>query len=163
VTLEDFAARIERIQSQARDLTWLGALFRSPEFVEVYSQPPEFREQALQLLRAPDASEPQKIIAALSMQKLPLPELVEFSEQVLRYLESGLLSERVFERAVFPTWDWNTSLCENVADPAVQRLLALVLASPSVSSRRKQIVRDELLTGNARHQVLDLRAAGQIK
>ncbi|HET8644336.1 MAG TPA: hypothetical protein VFO85_02530, partial [Vicinamibacteria bacterium] len=68
----------------------------------------------------------------------------------------------VFERAVFPTYDWSTTLVEAGDDAAVQRLWRRVLASPAVGARRKEIVEREILTGNARRDVLELREAGEI-
>lgn len=160
--MEDLAARIRRIEEQITDLTHAGALLGCPEFLEVYAQPEGHLEDALRVLRTPEVSEVQKTIAALSMQRLPLQKFVEFSEQVLGSLEAGRVSERVFETAVFPTYDWNTMLAENFSDPAAQRLLRLVLASPAVGKIRKAIVRDHILSGNSQKAVLELRDAGQI-
>ena len=38
-----------------------------------------------------------------------------------------------------------------------------VVASPAVNDGRKQIVRDEILTGNARQDVIEMREAGEIR
>lgn len=161
--VDDFIARIARIKAAIGDLTWTGGLLAYEDFTEVHARPEAYLDQALDALRRGGAGEQEKIIIALSMQKLPLPELVRFSEQVLKDLEAGLVSERVFEHAVFPTYDWNTALVEGYGDAGVQRLLQLVLASPSVSPRRKEIVKDEILSGNAQRDVLELRAAGELK
>jgi hypothetical protein len=161
--MEDFTARIKQVEGKIKDLTWLGGLFAYEEFTEVHSQPERYLQEALRALKDADLSDPQKIIIALSIQKLPLEAFVGFSEQVLGFLEAGFVSEAVFEFVVFPTYAWNSRLAESFTDPAVQRLLQLVLASPSVGSRRKEIVKDEILTGNALKNVLELRSAGQIK
>jgi len=160
--MEDLATRLRRIEEQITDLTHAGALLGCPEFVEVYSQPEAHVEGVLEALRAPETSELHKAIAALSMQRLPLQKFVEFSERILGSRETGLVSERVFDIAIFPTYDWNTMLAENYADPAVRRLLNRILTSPAVSDACKAHVRDEILSGNARTAVLELRAAGQI-
>jgi len=55
----------------------------------------------------------QKIIIALSMQSLDLPRFLLFANDMLRFLESGLVSYDVFKLAVFPPLDWNTKLAEN--------------------------------------------------
>lgn len=161
--MEDLVARVRRVEEAIGDLTWAGGLFRYPEFTEVHSRPEAHLDGALQALKSTSATEQQKIIVALSMQKLPLAAFLRFSGHALEYLEAGLISDKVFERAVFPTYDWNTLLAENYADPAVQRFLGRVLASAAVSERRKEIVRDEILTGNAKKDVLELRSAGEIK
>jgi hypothetical protein len=88
---------------------------------------------------------------------------LRFSERVLDLLEKELVPESVFEQAVFPTYDWNTAFAERFDAPEVQRFLQRVLASPAVGAQRKQIVKEEILTGNARKDVLELREAGEIR
>lgn len=160
---EDFVARIRKMRESVEDLTWTGALFALPAFTEIHSQPQAHVDDALAALAGSGVSEDEKVIIALSMQKLPLVEFVRFSERVLECLEAGRLSDVAFESAVFPTYDWNAALAENFADADVQRLLDRVLASPAVSSVRKEIVRDVILTGDALKDVLELRGAGEIK
>jgi hypothetical protein len=161
--VEDFMARIARIKAAIGDLTWTGGLFAYPEFREVHAHPQAHVEAALEVLAGPGTSEQDKVIVALSMQKLPLPERLRFSDKVLGLLDEGLVSQAVFEQAVFPTYDWSTALAERFDDPEVQRFLQRVLASPAVGEQRKGLVRDEYLTGNARKDVLELREAGEIK
>ena len=91
--------------------------------------------------------------------------------------------DRMTEEPVSVAWWVNTSVAEwqnramaaagidpnkwdpsdGFADPAVQRLLQRVLASPDVNDGRKQIVRDEILTGNAQKDVVEMREAGEIR
>lgn len=161
--VDDFMARITRIKAAIGDLTWTGGLFAHEDFRQIHVHPQAHVEEALAALQSGETGEEEKVIAALSMQKLPLPELLRFSERVLDLLEKGLVSEAVFEQAVFPTYDWNTSLAERFDAPEVQRFLQRVLASPAVSAQRKELVKDEILTGNARKDVLELREAGEIR
>ena len=161
--LTAFLARIERIHLGIGDLTWTGGLFSFEEFRDIYARPEEWLESALSALSSEAVGDERKTIVALAMQGLPLPALVAFGERVLARLEAGLVSENVFEHAVFPTYDWNTTLQEHPDDPGVQRLLRQVLDSPRVGAQRKQIVKDGILTGQAREDVLRLREAQQIR
>jgi len=161
--VDDFIARVTRIKAKIGDLTWTGGLLGVEDFREIHAHPQTYLDAALRALEGTALGDEEKIIVALSMQKLPLPELVRFSEGVLSLLEAGRVSETVFQHAVFPTYDWNTALPEDFADSGVQRLLQRVLDSPSVNARRKEIVKDEILTGNAQKDVLELREAGEIK
>jgi hypothetical protein len=161
--VDDFIARIARIKTTVGDLTWTGGLLRVPEFRQVHAHPREHRDAALAALESATLGEEEKVIVALSMQKLPLPELVRFGERVLDLLEADRVPETVFNHAVFPTYDWNTALVEGFADPAVQRLLQRVVASPRVNDGRKHIVKDEILTGNAQRDVVEMREAGEIR
>jgi hypothetical protein len=161
--VEDFIARIARISAAIGDLTWTGGLFAYEDFKQIHGDPQAHVGDALEALGGGQASEQEKIIVALSMQKLALAERVRFAEQVLALFEAGRVSETVFEQAVFPTYDWSTALAEGFADPAARRFLERVLASPAVGARRKEIVKDEILTGNAQKDVLELREAGEIR
>ena len=161
--VDDFIARIARIKKAIGDLTWTGGLLRIEEFRQVYANPREHRQAALAALDAPALDDEEKVVVALSMQKLPLAELVGFGEHALDLLEAGRLPETVFNQAVFPTYDWNTTLVEGYADPAARRLFERVLASKAVNEGRKHIVRHEILTGNAQKDIADMRAAGEIK
>jgi hypothetical protein len=95
------------------------------------------------------------------MQRLPLVSFVTFAEQALSHLESALLTERVFDSAVFPTYEWNTGLAENFTGPTVQTFLQRVLASSSVGEGPKAMA-SEILSGRAAKAVLELRSAGVI-
>lgn len=161
--VDDFMARITRIKAAIGDLTWTGGLFAYEDFRQIHVHPQAHVEVALKALESGGTGEPEKLIVALSMQKLPLPERLRFSERVLDLLEKELVPESVFEQAVFPTYDWNTAFAERFDAPEVQRFLQRVLASPAVGAQRKQIVKEEILTGNARQDVLELREAGEIR
>lgn len=154
--------RVGAIAARIRDLTHPGGLLGYPEFVEVFLEPERYLDEALELLAGPEPTEIEKAIVALAMQRLPLSSFVAFAEQALRGLESGVLTERVFDTAVFPTYEWNTVLAENFADPAVRRLLERVIASSSVGEGSKAMAGGEILSGKAAKAVLELRSAGVI-
>src|SRR6185369_14181732 len=87
--VEDFIARITRIKATIGDLTFTGGLLRLEDFREIHAHPQTYQGAALQALEGAALGEEEKVIVALSMQKLPLPELLRFSEQVLSLLEAG--------------------------------------------------------------------------
>ena len=117
---------------------------------------------ALQVLESRALTEQQKIITALTMQRLPLKEFIKFSEQVLLLLEESKISSEVFRWAIFPTYDWNTLLVKNYRSRAVKELLNKVLQSQEVNDEIKVLVREEIQTGKARKQVQYLKDIGQI-
>lgn len=105
----------------------------------------------------------QKVIIALSMQGLDLPWFLLLTNDMLRLLESGLISYDVFKLAVFPPLDWNTKLAENYEQPDVVRFLHLVLKSEKVEDRRREIIRERILTGKAKLSVLNMRDTGLLR
>jgi len=161
--MSDFAERIRKIEEQIVDLTWMGELFQYPEFREIHEHPANYLSEAWNALKSSEFMDQQKIIIALSMQSLDLPRFLLFANDMLRFLESGLVSYDVFKFAVFPPLDWNTKLAENYEQPDVARFLHRVLKSEQVDDRRKEIIRKRILTGKEKLYVLDMRASGLMK
>jgi hypothetical protein len=159
----DLKTQIIAIETEVVDLTWTGELLVSPKFQAIYQQPEDYMTQVLELLSDPGFTEQQKIIAALALQKLPLPKLVAFDLQMLSFCEQGLIPDTVLEWAVFPPYDWNTKLAENYTRAEVRDLLLKFSTSSVVSSERKQFIQSEILTGNAKKQIKLLRETGQLK
>lgn len=153
----NFGDTIKRIENQIGDLTWTGGLFEYQEFREIYNNPEKYLPEVYNALENPEYSEQQKTIMGLSMQGLTLPKFLLFANNTLRLLESGNVSRKVFEDVVFPTYDWNTKVVENYENPEVTEFLKSVLDSKEVGNRRKEIVREQILTGKAKSYVLDLR------
>lgn len=162
LSMQDFKQEIIKVDKAIQDLTWPGALFKYPFFREIHDKPHLHMSTALQVLESRALTEQQKIITALTMQRLPLKEFIKFSEQVLLLLEESKISSEVFRWAIFPTYDWNTLLVKNYRSRAVKELLNKVLQSQEVNDEIKVLVREEIQTGKARKQVQYLKDIGQI-
>ncbi len=119
----EVAVKIERIEKQVVDLTWLGALLETNDFREIYKHPETYYTAICKFLADQDRTEQQKIIAALSMQKLELGKYLDLADYALRLIEANRISQRVFDAAVFPTYDWDTKIVENYKHPRVRRFL----------------------------------------
>lgn len=159
--MSSFANKIRSIEEQIVDLTWPGGLFEYQEFREIYDNPANYFSEVSEALKSPDFTEQQKIIIGLSMQGINLPQFLSFAKYMLRLLESGAVSQKVFEHVVFPTYDWNTKIVENYEKHDVAQFLQSVLESKEVGDRRKEIIRKEVLTGKAKSYVLDMRQSGK--
>jgi hypothetical protein len=159
-TFEDI---IERIDAAIVDLTWPGGLFNYEEFREIHSRASRYRDAALQALSGERLTEQQKLIVALSMQGLPLPELLDFAHRAIDGFERGHLSARVLRRCIFPTYDWNTTIVERYRSPEVDAVLRRLAGLEGLDEQFEQYVRDEVLTGNAKRTVDGLRDSGQIR
>jgi len=158
--MSNFAERIRKIEAQIVDLTWMGGLFEYPEFREIHEHPTSYLSEVSAALRSPEFTDQQKKIIALSMQKLDLPRFLQFANDMLRLLGSGLVSQDVFGLVVFPPYDWNTKLAENYEQPDVARFLRSVLESKQVDTNEKKYIREEILTGKAKSYVLMTREVG---
>lgn len=112
--------KIAQIQEKIVDLTSIWDVFRSEIFKELYNNPETHLTDVIHLLSNKQVSDTQKIIAALSIQNLPLPKFLFFANKVLTLREGGKISEHIFYMAVFPPYDWNTQLHENYTDKAVK-------------------------------------------
>ncbi len=155
--MSGFGKRIRRIEAQIGNLTWDGELFNYPEFREIHAHPASYLSAAWDALRSTEFTDQQKIIIAFSMQGLDLPRFMRFANDMLRLLESGMISYDVFKLAVFPPLEWNSKLAENYDQPDVARFLQRVLKSEQVEDRRKEIIRERTLTGKARLYALNMQ------
>lgn len=163
MSVQDFNREIAAIDRDIQDLTWAGGLFKYPFFRDVHGQPRRHVATVLQALGSDELTEQQKIIAALTMQRLPLEAFVEFAGQALQLLEAGRISGDVFQWAVLPTYDWNTTLARNYRDASVEALLDRIARSPQVGDELKTLVREEIQTGKALEAIEHLEDTGQLR
>jgi len=160
--MQDFKQAIIKVDKDIQDLTWPGGLFKYPFFREIHDNPSPYMSTALQALAAKELTEQQKIITALTMQRLPLNEVITFSKHVLQLLEDNQISNKILKWAIFPTYDWNTSLVDNGHSVVVKELLNKILQSQKVNDEIKVFIREEMQTDKARKQVQYLKDIGQI-
>lgn len=163
----DFRNRIQRIQEEVIDLTSPSALFDSHLFLEVWQKPEKYVDNVKVFLADSKVTDTKKEIAALSLQSLPLGDFVNFCDYVIRLRTEGKITNKVFYKAIFPGYDWNTKLQENFRNPEVRRLLLRlreIVSGPNkgVHEYDKKYV-DEILSGEADFHIKDLRSAGQIR
>jgi hypothetical protein len=157
-----FEQDIRILESRIVDLTWPGGLFAYDEFREIHGHPSRYRPSAERALAGEDLSEQQKLIVALSMQKLPLEEYLDFAAEVIRLRSHGRISDKVLHWCILPTYDWNTLLVENYAREEVNRLLITVADMAGINEPFRLYVKDEVLTGKAKATVRSLKSSGQI-
>lgn len=155
-----FRDRMSRIEKKVVDLTALSDLFGSQDFIQVYEDPKRNVKDALGLLKS-DAGETAKLIAAYSMQKLPIPDYLKFVDAVLELWKAGRVTAKVYQAAAFPTLEWNTTLQENYKDPAVIAFLKKARAAAKSDESRTYI--DRILSGAAAQDVEDMRDSGTLK
>ena len=161
--MSNFILGIKTIHADIKDLTWAGELFKFEFFRRVHDEPDKYIETVLPSLSGGNMSEQQNIIMVLMMQKLPLAAYLDFAENVYQMLEKGEITHDVFKWAVFPGYEWNTSLAENYKANKVRALINKFMTSEKVDEKLKRYFREELLTGKAKEQVQFLRDIGQIK
>lgn len=155
-----FRDRMSRIEKKVVDLTAPSDLFGSQDFIQVYEDPKRNVKDALGLLKS-DAGETAKLIAAYSMQKLPVPDYLKFVDAVLELWKAGRVTAKVYRAAAFPTLEWNTTLQENYKDPAVIAFLKKARAAAKSDESREYI--DRILSGAAAQDVEDMRDSGTLK
>lgn|GEM_PF-3008989 len=155
--MSNFGEIIRKIDKQIVKLIVLDDLFGSPKFRGIYENSASYLSEALAVLRSPEFTDHQKVIIVRSMQGLDLPRFLLFANKMLRLLESGLISQRVFELAVFTPPEWDNKLAENYDLPDVTRFLHRILKSEQVDAGEKKYIRERILTGKARLYFLGIR------
>jgi hypothetical protein len=105
-----FRTKLAVVERDVVDLTSIFDLLHSRMFCEVFRHPTAYRQEILDILEAKDATETQKLIAALAAQTEPPDELRVFWRHVLALRRQNRISERVFQYAAFPDFDWSVTL-----------------------------------------------------
>jgi hypothetical protein len=160
---KNFEHRILAAEAEVGDLTSSSTLFISEDFCSIHADPLRYIDDALEFMSNVLHTEQQKEIAALSMQRLPLPNFVQFATNLLTLRERDLISSVLFRRAVFPTYDWNTKLAESYDNEPVAAALSTIVASNAVDIGTKVYIQEQILSGKARSYILDLKEAGQLR
>lgn len=161
--MQNFLFEIQKIDQQVKELTSTGVLFKYEFFISVYENPKEYVEYVYELLKKNYVSEQQKIIAVLSMQKLPYFVYIEFNNKVFELFENSFIIEKIFKWSAFPPYEWNINFAINYESTIVQEFLRKVVKSKLVSLKLKEYLQNEIMTGNAKEQVYFLKDIGQIK
>jgi hypothetical protein len=161
--IDRLIAAARALEEQTGDLTWTGELFANQVFRELYAAAEANYMHVISVLKRNDVNARQKLILALSVQSLPLDQRVKFSSHLLDLLSAGEISNTIFNQAVFPSYDWSTTLPENYGDPRVRSLLAAVTQSGAVDPAIREFVANHILTGKAQAQIEELRDAGQLR
>jgi len=160
--LVQFKQRIDEIARAAGDLTTPDDLFRVKRFLEVYEAPSPFVTAAAGLYADPTETRLHKEITGYSMQRLPVDQLVWLVSQVAQLASEGKVDPRLVDRLAFPPLNWRVQLIMNYNQPNVRNLLERLAQMPELSEERRAHIRDQVLTGRAREEVLELREMGQI-
>lgn len=77
-------------------------LFFSDDFIDIYESPCGSFKYAKKVMSDPEMDEGQKLVAVISMQRLPAASYFDFSAEVLRSYRTGNLSLRVLKYTFFP-------------------------------------------------------------
>lgn len=162
-SMSTFQEDIKEIDRKIVDLTWPGGLFRYDEFKEIYTRAGWYKKSALQSLGSQELTEQQKLIVALSMQKLPFDQFLEFAWDVTDLYKQDKISSKVLHWCVLPTYDWNTMLIENYQHPDVKTLLKLLAGLSGLDEEFRTFVEEDVLTGKAVDVVEQMRDTGQIR
>ena len=153
---------IAEIAEGIGDLTSPDSLFQYRSFMEIYEDPLAQVREANALLTEPEVPALNKMIVSYAMQRLPPKEYLSWLGFAVQMAENGHLSIEVLQALAFPPLNWNTFLAENYHQPQVRDLLERLAALPDLDSNWRTYILQEVLTGEARNDVLDLREAGQI-
>lgn len=151
--MTNFVQQIKIIDKKIVDLTWPGGLFEYEEFRQIYDNPESYYPLVCEAIKSSEFTEQQKIIIGHTMHGSDLSTFLPFAQYMLQILESGEVSQTIFDRMVFPTYDWNTTLIENYEKQEVSQFLQSLLKSEKVSDYLKNLILEDILTGKAKSYV----------
>lgn len=158
----EFNEKIEAIAKQVVDLTSADELFDSGDFIELYESPAGKAPLVAELYR--DLTKPNlhKAIAGYSMQKLPTNELVWLIAQVVKLVQDEKLDPRLLDTLAFPALNWGARLQTEYERKDVRQCLEYLQGMKLMPPETRLYIRDEVLTGKAYKDVMQLRKAEQI-
>jgi hypothetical protein len=148
---KDFSRNIEKIAAATPHIDIPITLYYSRAFVAIWLNAERFGKEAETFLENANASEDQKMVVVYAMQRLRLPQLLNFYEKVFALRRTGKVSQEVFERTLFNTW--NSQLIERYRNPRVVRFLRDVQDSRLLPNWSAYI--DKILSGVARLRLRD--------
>lgn len=149
----DFTSVIRETERRVVDLTAIDSLFKVEKFVEIYEHPLPYKEAAIDGLRDDTFTQTQKIIAGLSMQRLPEDDFLMFGRVVLDLLIHGRVTPLAFSLMVFPPLNWNSFWVRAYDRPAVRALLVEIASTEAVRANTRRFITDQILTGQARSRL----------
>lgn len=144
---EIFNKRIETIRVKVIDLTHEGALFRVPEFVEIWESPKTFKEDVLSLLADPSVPLINKEISGLSLHRLPINELVDYCESVISLKIAGKINEELMGYITIPPIQWTYLIQENYKNKNVRKMLLRM--QKNIKNKNLITYIDKILSGKA--------------
>ncbi|MBI4349608.1 MAG: hypothetical protein HY553_22420 [Elusimicrobia bacterium] len=130
-------------------------LFGFPEFIRVYEHPERHYNEALDLLKAKDVKDDEKLIATYAMQRLTRKTYLEFLNALLDMRVAGAINDMVYTNGVFPPPEWNTTLQVHYRDPKVMAFLKK--AKDANTSYEDSCYIDKILSGDALKDVEAMR------
>jgi hypothetical protein len=161
MSYEDYFRETLELSSRMESSPAWSDLFLHDQFRRMFLVPEQHFLYAQMLVADAKAIEEQKMIAIYSIQGIPLEEYLEFLRHVVSLARSDLLSSRLMEKAIFPSYQWNTLLAEHYQNPSVVGFLQLVRQVGGLSeSAQKRLSLIE--SGEACEDVQELRSSGQI-
>ena len=161
-----FFQSIAKVDSEVLDFDISTSLFDSRTFTDLWKRSSCFENAAKKLIADPTESERRKRIASYSMQSLKPVLLMDFYTEALRLRRKNLLRQDIFIDAIFPGYDWNTTLAEKYDNAIVHRFLVSLKQSgviPATGKGYNATYLDDLISGKAGAYVRDLRKTGQLE
>lgn len=159
----DFPERIRSISEAAGDLsTTPEGLFNDESFIEIYEKPGAFAKAAAAIYSDPKQPLLNKEVTGYAMQRLPLQQFIELVSLVADLVSTDSLPPRLLDKLAFPAFNWGAQLALNYDDPKVKALLERLASLKQLSQQRRDIIRERVLTGAMRKDILTLKEAGQL-
>jgi hypothetical protein len=161
LALEPLAC-FQQIARTIGDLTAPGALHGYPCYRAYLASPGQPATQLAAILKDDHQDERVREIAAYAAHKLGPSGLAELGRQLLPLLRAGKVSGLLVEKAIIPGNQWSTTAAEHYDDPALAAVLTGLSGAPEFPADAAEYIRADILTGEARRHVEELRAHGQL-
>jgi hypothetical protein len=157
----EYQQKIQAINQRMYDWVATSDLWNNTNFITLYEKPKRYEERAFKFLGDTNNTDECKWVVVFSLQKSPLKSYVDYETKLLHLADSGKVSKKLLNRAVFPELAWSTKIQLHFEQPDVKRLLGEIARSDSITKENKEYVQ-RILSGKAREDIYDLREGRQL-
>lgn len=154
--ITNFAQQIKAIDRKIVDLSIPSDLFEHEEFRKIHKNPEDYYPIVFKALKSSEYTDQQKMIIGHSMHGSDLDQFLSLAKYSLQLLESGEISKIVFDRMIFPTYEWNSTIIKNYDKEEVSIFLQQLMSSESISDYLKNLIREDIVTGKAKAFVIEV-------
>lgn len=143
--LMSYKETIDTINRKVVDLTTASDLYNIDEFILIYENSSLYSDDGLRFISDSINDTQKKQIAVYSMQNLPDNLYINFCNEIADLFIKGLVTEKVFQTAVFNSLNERYKIIKNYKDETVVSFLSTIKSFSNNEDMRNRI--DNLLSG----------------
>lgn len=142
---------------------WYSAedFFGDTNFIALYEHPVDCASNAVLFLKSAENSEKAKLIVVYSLQRLPLPQYLEFENELMDLAQNRQISSNLLNAAILPCSEWSTKIQRNSSNRKVKELISRMDKCDELSAENRASLK-EIVSGKARADIQEFQQLGYL-